>query len=71
MKSEWTLTFGTLVRNKENQKLIQVCMRRWQARNEYGRSVGRGLSHAELIDRVVDETGASRTLVLDSLALKD
>jgi hypothetical protein len=71
MKSEWALTFGALERNKQNQKLIQVSMKRWQAHNEYGRSVGRGLSNSELVDKVVDETGASRTHVLDSLTEQD
>ena len=64
---DWDLAVGSLERSKENQILIQVSMKRWQAHNEYGRSVGRGLSDDELIDKVADETGASKSYVRDSL----
>ncbi|MBI5209953.1 MAG: hypothetical protein HY927_08275 [Elusimicrobia bacterium] len=51
---EWT---------KENQKAIRASMTRWKDHNKHGRSIGRGLSDSELVDRVASETGASKTLV--------
>ena len=69
--SDLALTFGALERTKENQKLIQVSMKHWRAHNAYGRSVGRGLSEAELLDKVADETGASKTHIRESLKQKD
>lgn len=46
-------------------------MKRWQGLNRYGRSIGRGLSEAELLDKVAGETGASKTLIRDSLRRGD
>ncbi|MBI4678314.1 MAG: hypothetical protein HY748_12105 [Elusimicrobia bacterium] len=61
----------TLDRTEENQKAIRASMRRWRSRNKYGRSIGRGLSDAELVDRVAGETGASRTHVRFALKRQD
>lgn len=38
-------------------------MKFWRAHNQYGHSIGRGLSATELIDKVADETGASKAHV--------
>ncbi|HAM36166.1 MAG TPA: hypothetical protein DEB40_02445 [Elusimicrobia bacterium] len=62
---------GTLERTQENQRLIRASMKRWQGLNRYGRSIGRGLSEAELLDKVAGETGASKTLIRDSLRRGD
>ncbi|MFA6316161.1 MAG: hypothetical protein WC943_01990 [Elusimicrobiota bacterium] len=50
-------------RNPENERAIRASMKRWQEHNRHGRSIGRGLSESELVDRVAGETGASRTYV--------
>ena len=44
-----------------NRTVIRASMKRWRSHNEYGRSLGRGLSEPELLDRVALETGASKT----------
>ena len=58
---------GTLAQTSENQKVIRASMTRWRSHNKYGHSIGRGLSEAELIDKVADETGASKTHIRHSL----
>ncbi len=60
-------TSGVLAQTRENQKVIQASMKRWQSHNKYGRSIGRGLSEAELIDKVAGETGASKNHIRRSL----
>ena len=67
-QSGWPL--GTLERTKENQNAIQRSMKCWQGHNKYGRSIGRGLSTAELIDKVAGETCASKTYIRHSLKQK-
>ena len=62
---------GMLEHTKENQKVIQASMKRWRAHNKYGLSVGRGLSEAELIDKVAGETGASKNHIRHSLKKDD
>ncbi|MFA6091491.1 MAG: hypothetical protein WCU88_00695 [Elusimicrobiota bacterium] len=58
---------GAFTQNRENQKILRASIQRWRAHNHYGRSIGRGLSQAELIDKVAGETGASKTFVRLSL----
>ncbi|MBI5882414.1 MAG: hypothetical protein HZB91_04845 [Elusimicrobia bacterium] len=58
-----------LEHTQENAKAIRASMQRWQEHNRHGRSIGRGLSDSELVDRVAGETGASKTHV--RLALRD
>lgn len=60
-----------LAQSRENQKVIQASMKRWRVHNKYGRSMGRGLSEAELIDKVAGETGATKTHIRHSLKQKD
>ena len=62
---------GALERTKENQQVIRASMKRWRSHNKYGRSIGRGLSEAELIDKVAGETGASKTHIRHSLQRQD
>jgi hypothetical protein len=62
---------GLLERTKENQTAIRASMKRWRGHNKYGRSIGRGLSEAELIGKVADETGASKAHVRHSLRQAD
>ncbi|MBI5239036.1 MAG: hypothetical protein HY926_01050 [Elusimicrobia bacterium] len=62
---------GALAQTRENRKAIRACMKRWCVHNRYGRSIGRGLSDAELVDKVAGETGASRNLVRRSLKQDD
>jgi hypothetical protein len=57
----------TLAQTRENQNAIRASMKRWRVHNRYGRSIGRGLSESELVDKVAGETGASKTLVRLSL----
>ena len=57
-------------RRKEKRREIGASMKRWEALNRYGRSVGRGLTNEELLDKVVGDTGASKTLIRSSLARK-
>jgi hypothetical protein len=52
----------------ENKKVIQASLERWQVHNKFGRSLGRGLSRAELVDKVAGETGASKRHVRRSLS---
>ena len=47
----------------EEKTRVDACVKRWQERNEYGRSVGRGLSTGQLVENVARETGASKTTV--------
>ena len=58
---------GALAQTRENQQVIRVSMKRWRDHNKYGRSIGRGLSEAELIDKVAGETGASKNHIRRSL----
>ncbi|MDK1046051.1 MAG: hypothetical protein QGM45_10255 [Anaerolineales bacterium] len=62
---------GGLAQTRENQKVIQVSMKRWLEHNKYGRSMGRGLSEAELIDKVAGETGASKDHIRRALKRED
>jgi len=62
---------GALAQTRENQRVIQACMKRWRSHNKYGLSIGRGLSEAELIDKVAGETGATKTHIHLSLKQKD
>lgn len=59
------------VRQKEKRKEIKASMKRWQAHNKYGRSLGRGLNSDELLDKVAGETGATKTHIRFSLKQKD
>ena len=52
-----------LEHTQENAKAIRASMQRWLDHNRHGRSIGRGLSDSELVDRVSGETGASKTHV--------
>jgi len=58
---------GALAQTAENRRVIRTCMKRWQDHNAYGRSIGRGLSEADLIDRVAGETGATLAFIRSSL----
>jgi hypothetical protein len=60
-----------LERTKENTKVIRASMQRWRIHNKYGLSIGRGLSNAELIDKVAGETGASKDHIRRSLKKED
>jgi hypothetical protein len=60
-----------LLQSRENQKAIRASMKRWRVHNRYGRSIGRGLTDAELVDKVAGETGASKNLVRRSLKQAD
>jgi hypothetical protein len=60
-----------LERSRENERAIQASMRRWRRHNEHGRSLGRGLSEADIIDRVSSETGASKSYVRYSMRQTD
>jgi hypothetical protein len=62
---------GMLEQTKENKKVIQASMKRWLIHNKYGLSIGRGLSNAELIDKVAGETGASKDHIRRSLRQED
>ena len=62
---------GVLAQTRENGELIRASMERWRHHNEYGRSIGRGLSDAELIERVAGETGASKSHIHRSLKQED
>ena len=62
---------GVLERTKENQNAIRRSMKFWQDHNKYGLSIGRGLSAAELIDKVAGETGASKTHIRHALKQKE
>jgi hypothetical protein len=62
---------GVLERSQANEKVIKASMKRWRSHNEFGRSIGRGLSEAELVEKVAGETGASMTHVRHSLKAKD
>jgi hypothetical protein len=62
---------GMLERTKENSKVIRASMQRWRIHNKYGLSIGRGLSNAELIDKVAGETGASKDHIRRSLKKDD
>ena len=62
---------GGLAQTRENQNAIRASMKRWVVHNRYGRSIGRGLSDAELVEKVAGETGASQTLVRHSLRQGD
>ena len=62
---------GVLAQTRENQKVIRASMKRWRGHNKYGRSIGRGLSEAELIDKVAGETGASKKHIRSSLKQED
>ena len=62
---------GVLERTQENQKVIRASMKRWRIHNKYGHSIGRGLSEAELVDKVAGETGASKTHIRHSLKRND
>jgi hypothetical protein len=64
-------TSGVLAQTSENQKVIRASMKRWRSHNKYGRSIGRGLSEAELIDKVAGETGASKKHIRSSLKQAD
>ena len=57
-------SWGALAQTPENQDAVRASMRRWCAHNHYGRSIGRGLSDAELVEKVAGETGASKAMVL-------
>jgi hypothetical protein len=46
---------------------IRKSMTRWQAMNQAGRLAGRGLGRRELIGRVADEVGTSRSEVESAL----
>ena len=63
--------FGVLAQTRENGKVIRASMERWRQLNEYGRSIGRGLSQAELVDKVAGETGASKNHIHRSLKQED
>lgn len=54
----------------DKQRLI-LSVRRWRVYNRYGRAMGRGLTEAELAQRVARETGASRDQVRLALKLED
>ena len=60
-----------LDRTESNRKLICASMKRWRAHNKYGRSLGRGLSDLELLDKVAMETGASKTHIRVALRQPD
>ncbi|MBI5625103.1 MAG: hypothetical protein HY924_15105 [Elusimicrobia bacterium] len=60
----------SIERSPENARAIRASMERWRVHNEHGRSLGRGLSEAELIDRVSGETGASKSFVRFALSRK-
>ncbi len=62
---------GVFARTKENQKVIKVSIKRWLDRNEYGRSIGRGLSESELIDKVAGETSAGKDHIRRLLKQED
>ncbi len=62
---------GVLAQTRENQEVIRVSIKRWRGHNEYGRSVGRGLSEAELLDKVERETGASKNYIRRLFKQKD
>ena len=62
---------GTLAPTLENQNAIRASMKRWRLHNHYGRSIGRGLTDDELVEKVAGETGASKALVRRSLKQQD
>ena len=62
---------GVIERTQENEKAIQASMKRWRHHNEHGRSIGRGLSDAELIANVAGEIGASKAYVRYALRQED
>ena len=49
--------------SEENIRDIRASMKRWHAHNEFGRSIGRGLTDEEIVERVADEVGAAKSLV--------
>jgi len=61
---------GLLAQTRENKQVIQASMKRWQSLNKYGRSIGRGLSESELMEKVSGETGASMRHIRRSLKQK-